>query len=73
MTSFLFRHLPLKLLNVAEACNYCQAYFLSVIYLELWALGEQEKTVDEQLSNDKIKAEIMSNSQFQKIARKVNP
>lgn len=66
-----FRNLPLKLLSVAEACNYCQAYFLSIIYLELWALGEKE-TIEEQLSMDKIKTEIISNSQFQKIARKVN-
>lgn len=60
----IFRNLPLKLLNVALACNFCQAYFLSIIYLELWAIEEQEQT-------KATNVEIMSNPQFQEIARKV--
>ncbi|XP_061389717.1 serine/threonine-protein kinase ATM [Musca vetustissima] len=55
--------LPLQLLNVVEACNYCQAYFLSIIYLEMWALN--------QISNgDKTNLEIISNETFQELARK---
>ncbi|KAM7347211.1 serine/threonine-protein kinase tefu isoform 2-T3 [Cochliomyia hominivorax] len=60
-------NLPLKLLNVALACNYCQAYFLSIIYLEMWALTELENQEDK---TSKTKVEIMSNPQFQEIARK---
>ncbi|XP_065364298.1 serine/threonine-protein kinase ATM isoform X2 [Calliphora vicina] len=56
-------NLPLKLLNVALACNFCQAYFLSIIYLELWAIEEQEQ-------NKATNVEIMSSPQFQEIARK---
>ncbi|XP_046801392.1 serine/threonine-protein kinase ATM isoform X1 [Lucilia cuprina] len=61
--------LPLKLLNVALACNYCQAYFLSIIYLELWAIEEQEQKPQPD-TNAKTKVEIMSNLQFQELARK---
>lgn len=60
----------MKLLNVALACNYCQAYFLSIIYLELWALSEQEHNNQE--TSGKTKVEIISNTQFQEIARKVS-
>lgn len=61
----------MKLLNVALACNYCQAYFLSIIYLELWALSEQEHNNNQETSG-KTKVEIISNPQFQEIARKVS-
>uniref|UniRef100_A0A1A9WKS3 Serine/threonine-protein kinase ATM n=1 Tax=Glossina brevipalpis TaxID=37001 RepID=A0A1A9WKS3_9MUSC len=57
-------HLPLKLLNVAKACNYCQAYFLSIMYLEMWALQEKDSSVD--MNN----FEIISNQQFQEVAKK---
>ncbi|XP_075154936.1 serine/threonine-protein kinase tefu [Haematobia irritans] len=56
-------HLPLDLLNVVKACNYCQAYFLSIIYLEMWAL-------DEKALGDKTSVEIISNELFQELARK---
>ncbi|XP_005181014.2 serine/threonine-protein kinase ATM [Musca domestica] len=55
--------LPLNLLNVVEACNYCQAYFLSIIYLEMWALGQISL-------GDKTNVEILSNESFQRLARK---
>ncbi|KAH8295345.1 hypothetical protein KR018_010145 [Drosophila ironensis] len=29
--------IPIKLSNVIKASNHCQAYFLSIMYLELWA------------------------------------
>ncbi|XP_037818798.1 serine/threonine-protein kinase ATM isoform X1 [Lucilia sericata] len=62
-------NLPLKLLNVALACNYCQAYFLSIIYLELWAIEEQEQK-PQPGAIGKTRVEIMSNLHFQQIARK---
>uniref|UniRef100_A0A1B0BG36 Serine/threonine-protein kinase ATM n=1 Tax=Glossina palpalis gambiensis TaxID=67801 RepID=A0A1B0BG36_9MUSC len=56
--------LPLQLLNVARACNYCQAFFLSIMYLEMWSLQEKES------STDKTNFEIVSNEHFQEIAKK---
>ncbi|XP_013106382.2 serine/threonine-protein kinase ATM [Stomoxys calcitrans] len=56
-------HLPLKLLNVVRACNYCQAYFLSIIYLEMWAL-------EEKAMGEKKDVEIASMDLFQELARK---
>ncbi|BFF89361.1 serine/threonine-protein kinase ATM [Drosophila madeirensis] len=32
--------IPINLGNVVKASNHCQAYFLSIMYLELWACGE---------------------------------
>ncbi|KAH8396072.1 hypothetical protein KR222_002674 [Zaprionus bogoriensis] len=40
--------IPLKLCNVVQASNHCQAYFLSIMYLELWACstsGTPDRTV----------------------------
>ncbi|XP_067638113.1 serine/threonine-protein kinase ATM isoform X4 [Eurosta solidaginis] len=56
---------PMNLLHVAKASNYCQAYFISAIYLELWALSERDRN-DKQTKFE----EILKNSTFQEIATK---
>ncbi|XP_023036036.1 serine/threonine-protein kinase ATM [Drosophila willistoni] len=52
--------IPIELSNVVLASNHCQAYFLSVLYLELWACSNSEKST----------AEILANETFQACAKK---
>lgn len=63
--NYILRDLPLQLLNIARACNYCQAYFLSIMYLEMWAIHEKNLS-------KKYNYLIMANVEFQKIAQEVS-
>ncbi|XP_017035887.1 serine/threonine-protein kinase ATM [Drosophila kikkawai] len=44
--------IPVDLSNVVMASNHCQAYFLSIMYLELWACSESVKP----LTNESFQA-----------------
>ncbi|XP_039495619.1 serine/threonine-protein kinase ATM [Drosophila santomea] len=52
--------IPINLNNVVMASNHCQAYFLSIMYLELWACAESSKS----------KANFLENECFQNCAKK---
>ncbi|EDX12862.1 GD20371 [Drosophila simulans] len=52
--------IPINLSNVVMASNHCQAYFLSIMYLELWACSESPKS----------KADFLDNECFQDCAKK---
>ncbi|XP_026850238.1 serine/threonine-protein kinase ATM [Drosophila persimilis] len=49
--------IPIKLENVVRASNHCQAYFLSIMYLELWACGS-------------VKSKFLDDESFQSSAKK---
>ncbi|KAH8369440.1 hypothetical protein KR009_011024 [Drosophila setifemur] len=53
--------IPVNLSNVIKASNHCQAYFLSIMYLELWANSD--------ISSDKAK--FLNNDFFQDSAKQV--
>ncbi|XP_062138082.1 serine/threonine-protein kinase ATM [Drosophila sulfurigaster albostrigata] len=52
--------IPIDFGNAIEASNHCQAYFLSILYLELWACSASERP----------DADILANDSFQKSAKK---
>lgn len=56
----------MNLLYVAKASNHCQAFFMTIMYTELWALSES-------ISNDKQSKveEHLKNPEFQEVAIKV--
>ncbi|XP_011193336.2 serine/threonine-protein kinase ATM [Zeugodacus cucurbitae] len=56
---------PMNLLYVAKASNHCQAFFMTIMYTELWAMSEKT-------SNDKqtMKEEYLKNPAFQEVATK---
>lgn len=56
------RKIPLKLSNVIMASNHCQAYFLSIMYLELWACS----------TSGVPNGNILQDECFQVSAKKVN-
>ncbi|KAM8719535.1 hypothetical protein ACLKA7_005726 [Drosophila subpalustris] len=55
--------IPINLSNAIMASNHCQAYFLSIMYLELWAC--EAKNRDTSNSSD-----ILDDDNFQKSAKK---
>jgi len=57
----LSRSIPVNLSNVVMASNHCQAYFLSIMYLELWACAASP--ID--------RANLFDNESFQADAKKV--
>ncbi|XP_055910182.1 serine/threonine-protein kinase ATM [Eupeodes corollae] len=54
-------NVPINLLYVAKACIFCQAYFMGILYLEMWALVEKDKEISKN-------AEIIINPIFQEVA-----
>uniref|UniRef100_A0A0K8UL82 Serine/threonine-protein kinase ATM n=1 Tax=Bactrocera latifrons TaxID=174628 RepID=A0A0K8UL82_BACLA len=56
---------PMNLLYVAKASNHCQAFFMTIMYTELWALSESA-------SNEKQSKveEYLKNPSFQEVAIK---
>ncbi|XP_052835760.1 LOW QUALITY PROTEIN: serine/threonine-protein kinase ATM [Drosophila gunungcola] len=52
--------IPVNLSNVVMASNHCQAYFLSIMYLELWACS----------ANSSDNASLLENESFQASAKK---
>uniref|UniRef100_A0A6P4EBP2 Serine/threonine-protein kinase ATM n=1 Tax=Drosophila rhopaloa TaxID=1041015 RepID=A0A6P4EBP2_DRORH len=52
--------IPVNLSKVVLASNHCQAYFLSIMYLELWACS----------ATDSDKANLLENESFQTSAKK---
>ncbi|ALC48364.1 tefu [Drosophila busckii] len=53
--------IPIKLSNVVRASNHCQAYFLSIMYLELWACSASAT----ELTN----SSILADEEFQNCAK----
>ncbi|XP_054727235.1 serine/threonine-protein kinase ATM isoform X1 [Anastrepha obliqua] len=56
---------PMNLLYVAKASNHCQAYFMTIIYTELWALSEFTSNDTQTKLEDSLR-----NAAFQEIATK---
>ncbi|XP_017057473.2 LOW QUALITY PROTEIN: serine/threonine-protein kinase ATM [Drosophila ficusphila] len=46
--------IPVNLSNVVKASNHCQAYFLSIMYMELWAYSAEDK--EKLLDNESFQA-----------------
>ncbi|XP_016998813.2 serine/threonine-protein kinase ATM isoform X1 [Drosophila takahashii] len=49
--------IPINLSNVVLASNHCQAYFLSIMYLELWACSPSSTDRDSLLDNESFQAD----------------
>lgn len=64
--SFYFSSVPMNLLYVAKASNHCQAFFMTIMYTELWALSESTSN-----DNQSKVEEHFKNPAFQEVAIKV--
>lgn len=61
-----FSSIPMNHLHIAKASNQCQAFFMTILYTELWTLSNNETNVNHIKLDDKLK-----NPTFQQVATKV--
>ncbi|XP_012162970.1 serine/threonine-protein kinase ATM isoform X2 [Ceratitis capitata] len=57
--------IPMNHLHIAKASNQCQAFFMTILYTELWTLSNNEMNVNHIKLDDKLK-----NPTFQQVATK---
>lgn len=59
------RKIQLEYMHIAKAAQYCEAYFTSIMYVELWALQIEA-------SSDYTLTQIKSETNLQEIMKKVS-